>query len=104
MRKRGYVCIITGLIALSVIVILFFPLVAVEATPPDFQSYSTVTTVERNQTRTFTLVATPPIYGSVASISYCLWGYGALLQNGSYYLPTTSHLQVVGAFCPTPQP
>jgi len=104
MRKRSYVYIITGLIAFSIAIILFVPLVAVEATPPNFQGYSTITTVEGNQTRTLTLVATPPTYGSTASISYCFWGYGALLQNGNYYPLTTSHLQVMGAFCPTPQP
>jgi len=104
MRKRGIVYIITGLVALSIVVVLFVPLVGVEATPPNFQPYSTITTVEGNQTRTFTLVATPPTYNSMASISYCFWGYGALLQNGNYYPITTSHLQVVGAFCPTPQP
>ncbi len=103
MKRRKYAYIVGAFTLFCVAIVLFVPFFRVEATPPDFQPYSTTTTVEGTQTKTFTLVATPPTYPSTASLSFCFWGFGALVQNGRYYPLTTSHLQVEGAVCPTPQ-
>ncbi len=84
--------------ALSLVIVIFFPLLGVDA---NFQLYSNVTKVEGNQTWTITGVSLPPPYNAMASISYCLVGYGALLQNGTYNPLVVSHL---GLFCSTPQP
>jgi hypothetical protein len=103
-KWRLIASVVVIVMALAAVVILFVPLVGVEAVPPNFQAYVTTTAIEGNQTHTLTLVATPQTYNSTASLSYCFWGYGALFENGTYYPLTTSHLQVEGAFCPTPQP
>ncbi len=103
-RWRLIAAVVVIVLALIAVVVLFVPLFGVEATPPNFQGVVTTTTMEGNQTKTLTLIQNPPTYNSTGSLSYCFWGYGALLQNGNYYPLTTSHLQVTGAFCPAPQP
>jgi len=85
------------------LVFFFIPLVGVEAVPPNWQYYTTTTTLQGGQTHTMTLARNPPVVGSTASLAFCLLGNGALLQNGTYYLYTPSHLEVQGSFCPTPQ-
>jgi len=102
-RWRLIAAVVVIFLALVAIVILFVPLFGVEAVPPNFQYVVTTTTIQGNQTKTLTLLSNPPFYNSTGSLSYCFWGYGALLQNGRYYPLTTSHAQVVGAFCPAPQ-
>jgi len=95
--------VVVIVLALIAAVVLFVPLFGVEATPPNFQGVVTTTTIEGNQTKTLTLLSSPPVYNSTASLSYCFWGYGALFQNGAYYTLTASHFQLERAFCPTPQ-
>ena len=81
----------------------FFPLVGVEAVPPNWQYYATTSTIQGSQTHMVTLARNPPAVGSTASLAFCFLGHGALYQNGTYYIYTSSHLQVQGSFCPTPQ-
>ena len=85
------------------LVFFFVPLVGVEAVPPNWQYNATTSTIQGGQTHMVTLARTPPAVGSTASLAFCFLGHGALLQNGTYYSYTASHLQVQGSFCPTPQ-
>jgi hypothetical protein len=92
------VCALAG-----ALVFFFIPLVGVEAVPPNWQYYTTTTTIQGGQTHMITLARNPPVVGSTASLAFCFLGRGALLQNGKYYLYTSSQLQVQGSSCPTPQ-
>ena len=101
-RSRLIATVTIIVLVIAAGVILFVPLFGVEATPPNFGGVVTTTTIQGNQTRTLTLSQIPPTYNSTGSLSYCFWGYGALFQNGAYYPFTASHVQLEGAFCPTP--
>jgi hypothetical protein len=104
MNAGTKIIVITVVSVLVVAFVFFFiPLVGVEATPPNWQYYATTTTIQGSQTRTMTLVRNPPVVGSTASLAFCFLGHGALFQNGTYYIYTSSHVQVLGSFCPTPQ-
>ena len=85
------------------LVFFFVPLVGVEAAPPSWQYYATTSTIQGGQTHIVTLARNPPAVGSTASLAFCFIGHGALFQDGIYYIYTSSHLQVQGSFCPTPQ-
>jgi hypothetical protein len=96
------VAVVVSVLAVA-LAFFFIPLVGVEAVPPNWQYYATTTTIQGGQTHVVTLARNPPAVGSTASLAFCFLGRGALLQNGTYYIYTSSHLQVQGSFCPTPQ-
>jgi hypothetical protein len=85
------------------LVFFFVPLVGVEAAPPKWQYYVTTSTIQGGQTHMVAPARNPRAVGSTASLAFCLLGRGALLQDGTYYIYTSSHLQVQGSFCPTPR-
>lgn len=104
MNAAAKIVIVVVVSMLAVALVFFFiPLVGVEAVPPNWQYYATTTTVQGGITHTITLARNPPVIGSTASLAFCYLGHGALLQNGTYYPYTSSHLQVQGSACPTPQ-
>jgi hypothetical protein len=97
------IVVIVATVILAVGLLFFFvPFVGVEAVPPNWQYYATTTTVQGTHTQTMTLARNPPSVSSTASLAFCFMGHGALLQNGTYYPYTSSHLEILGAFCPTP--
>jgi len=102
--KAGTKIVVAVAISILAVGLVFFlvPLEGVEAVPPNWQWYATTTTVQGTQTQTMTLARNPPSVDSTASLAFCFMGHGALLQNGTYYPYTSSHLEIHGAFCPTP--
>jgi hypothetical protein len=103
--KAGTKAIVAVAVSMLAVGLVFFfvPLVGVVAVPPNWQYYTTVTTIQAGRTQTTTLVANPPTVDSTASLAYCFLGHGALLEGGTYYPYTSSHFTMQGAFCPTPQ-
>jgi len=98
--KKSRIAVIVVLVLLTIGVVFFFvPLVGVEAVPPNWQAYTTSVTVNGTQTKTWTMVRDPPSVDSAASLAFCFMGHGDLLQDGTYYPYTPSHLQVQGSFC-----
>lgn len=85
MLRRTLTVVAVVIVLLCIIFVFFVPVIAVLTTPPDFPPYSYQTTIIQGQTTTLTLVNTPVISESLASLSYCFWGYGALLQGYNYY-------------------
>jgi hypothetical protein len=103
MKAGTKIVVAVAMSVLAVGLVFFFvPLVGAQAVPPNWQWYTTTTTVQGAQTQTMTLARNPPGIESSASLAFCFLGHGALLQNGTYYPYTASHLEIQGAFCPTP--
>ncbi len=82
----------------------FVPIISVQAEPVGAVYYSTTVTSEGNQTTTSVLVHDWPTESSVASLTYCFWGEGALLQNGTYHPFQVSHTLIGGEWCPALKP
>ena len=102
MKKSRISVILVAVLLIVGLVFFFVPIVAVQAVPPNWQYQTTTVIVSGTQTKTWTLVRDPPSVDSAASLAFCLMGHGALLQDGTYYPYTSSHLEVQGSFCPTP--
>ena len=80
--------------------VLFVPVVSLEADVPGSGGISTTVTTQNGTTTTQTLVSTPAFGQGYGSITFCLFGQGALFIQGSYYPLIKATLQTEGAFCP----
>ncbi len=100
--KRRTIAILTVLLGAATIVILvvFAPVVSLTADIPGSGGFSTTAMAQGNTTRTLTLVGTPGYGQGLGSMTFCYFGQGALLINGTYYPLTKPTLQIVGASCP----
>ncbi len=102
-RERTAALLVVGTVG-AVAFVLLVPLIGVEAEPIGVQWQSTTTSTEGNQTRTMILYYDWPTESSAASVSYCLWGSGALFQNGTYHPFVISHTLIGGQWCPAIRP
>ena len=104
MNRRRVVALACFIVVGAVLFVAFAPIVGVQAEPVGAIYQSTVIATEGNQTKTITLVYDWPTEPSVASLSYCYWGSGALLQNGTYHPFVVSHTLIGGEWCPAIKP
>ncbi len=102
--RRRWAVLSVAILAGSLLFALFVPIIQVEAKPVGVVYMRTTTTTEVNQTKTLILVYNWPTETSISSLTYCLWGSGALFQNGTYHPFIVSHTLIGGQWCPALKP
>jgi hypothetical protein len=104
MKGRTKVVVAGLAVVVVVAFILFAPVVSLIADVPNTGGFSTTTTVQGNTTSTLTMVGTPEYGQALGSITFCYYGLGGLLMQGTFYILSSPTLQTTDNSCPALRP